>query len=136
MEAQGDVFVPLCHEMGGIMGDAALDLLGKAAARYSPTTAQQNAFKCFWLTRLHLTNIRGVAETIQANLPFYADSPPPRNCNGAEFFIHHPSPLPAHLGHLVADRRPASAPLPWHQGNSQHNGISSPPHLSQLREAL
>ena len=47
VEAQGDVFVPLCHEMGGIMGDAALDLLSKAAARYSPITAQQNAFKCF-----------------------------------------------------------------------------------------
>ena len=50
-------------------------LLDEAAARYTPSVPQQNAFKGYWLARLHVANVRGVAETIERNLPSYAAHP-------------------------------------------------------------
>jgi hypothetical protein len=105
VEAQGDTFIPLCHEMPGIIGEAALVLLDQAAARFSSSAPQKSSFTAFWLTRLHIANVRGVAETIQANLPVYRDLPFGSRAD-SEFFIAHPSPFPAHFDQAPVSRRP------------------------------
>ena len=46
-ELQGNTFIPLCHETPGFIGDAALHLHGRAAARFSSSNPQRNAFKTF-----------------------------------------------------------------------------------------
>jgi hypothetical protein len=110
VEAQGDTFIPLCHEMPGIMGEAALVLLDQAAARFSSSVPQRAAFKAYWLTRLHVANIRGVAETIQENLPFARDLPFGPRAN-TEFFVSHPPPFPEHFDQASAGRRPVNSSL-------------------------
>ena len=68
--AQGDQFQPICHEHPGFIGEGALALLDRAAARYATTMPQRNAFKTFWLQRIHLTNTRGTANLIISRMPF------------------------------------------------------------------
>jgi hypothetical protein len=110
VEAQGDSFLPLCHEMPGFIGEAALVLLNQAAARFSPAQPQRNAFTAFWLMRLHIANIRGVADTIQESLPFHPELPfGPRA--EREFFIAHPSPSPGFFDQASLSRRPRDPPL-------------------------
>eukprot|EP00615_Pteridomonas_danica_P014473 CAMPEP_0114391982 /NCGR_PEP_ID=MMETSP0102-20121206/10486_1 /TAXON_ID=38822 ORGANISM="Pteridomonas danica, Strain PT" /NCGR_SAMPLE_ID=MMETSP0102 /ASSEMBLY_ACC=CAM_ASM_000212 /LENGTH=120 /DNA_ID=CAMNT_0001550993 /DNA_START=375 /DNA_END=734 /DNA_ORIENTATION=+ len=43
--AQGDIFMPLCHEHPGTMGEGALAVLERAAAHFSSSMAQRGAFK-------------------------------------------------------------------------------------------
>ena len=106
VELQGDTFIPLCHETPGFIGDAALHLLGRAAARFSSSNPQRNAFKTFWLTRLHVANIRGVAETIQQHMPFYADDPFSQRYT--EEFHSHPSPFAEFFNQVPCASRPVS----------------------------
>jgi len=108
VESQGDTFIPLCHEIPGIIGEAALSLLDKASARFSSSLPQRNAFKAYWLTRLHVANIRGVAETIQLNLPLYAVDHSLHHRHGL-FFHDHLSPFPAHFDQVPAPRPQATS---------------------------
>ena len=66
VQLQGDSFIPLCHEFPGLIGQGALQLLDRAAARYSPSTKARDAFRTYWLQRLHMTNTRGAADVILA----------------------------------------------------------------------
>jgi len=110
VECQGDVFIPLCHEMPGLVGEAAMSLLDQAAARFSPSASQQNAFSMFWLARLHVANARGVAATIMESLPSYAESPfrPRHLTNSVQAF---PSPFPSHFEQSALGRRPVGMPV-------------------------
>jgi hypothetical protein len=73
--AQGDLFLPICHEHPGRMGEGALTALDRAAARYSPSLPQRNAFKVYWLQRLHTTNTKGVADLVFQQMPFASGNP-------------------------------------------------------------
>ena len=44
--------------------------LNRAATKFAQTLPQRNAFKVYWLQRLHVTNTRGVADVIIQRLPF------------------------------------------------------------------
>jgi hypothetical protein len=67
---QGDQFLAICHEQPGRIGEGALAYLGQLAARFSSTTSQRNAFRTFWLQRLHITNSRGSSDVILSRMPF------------------------------------------------------------------
>ena len=58
------------NEHPGFIGEGALALLDRAAARFATTMPQRNAFKTFWLQRIHLTNTRGTANLIISRMPF------------------------------------------------------------------
>jgi len=87
-----------------------MSLLDQAAARFSPSASQQNAFSMFWLARLHVANARGVAATIMESLPSYAESPfRPRHLkNSVQAF---PSPFPSHFEQSALGRRPVGMPV-------------------------
>ena len=95
VEAQGDSFMALCHEFPGLIGDSALGLLDRAAARYSSSNKQRSAFKAYWLMRLHITHTRGVAETLRHRFPFHDDSHFSHFDSGS--FLVHRSPFPETL---------------------------------------
>lgn len=88
LATQGDLFLPICHERGGLIGDAALTLLDQAAEKYSPLCRGRAAFKAFWLPRLHVTNARGTADVLNAKLPF---------CDGQAFSAQATSPFVTYL---------------------------------------
>ena len=94
---------------GGAM--AALD---RAAARFAPTVPQRNAFKTYWLQRLHMTNTRGVAELIFQQMPFCKgdDALPP-------FAV--PDPFPATMDMAHPNPRPVSFPLTNDQSTNLPN---------------
>ena len=102
--AQGDIFQAICHEHPGRMGEGAMAALDRAAARFAPTVPQRNAFKTYWLQRLHMTNTRGVAELIFQQMPFCKgdDALPP-------FAV--PDPFPATMDMAHPNPRPVSFPL-------------------------
>ena len=99
--AQGDMFQAICHEHPGRMGDGAIAALDRAASRFAPTIPQRNAFKTYWLQRLHMTNTRGVAELIFQQMPF---------CEGDEVIppFAVPSPFPTTMELAHPNPRPIS----------------------------
>jgi hypothetical protein len=105
VNAQGDIFVPLCIEHAGTMGEEALAVLERAAAHFSSSMAQRTAFKTHWLQRLHMTNTRGVADLVIQNMPYYA---------GDEILVDHavPNPFTAALDMAQPNPRPAARSLP------------------------
>jgi hypothetical protein len=112
--SQGDLFQAICHEHPGLIGSTALAALDRAAAKFGQTPPQRNAFKTYWLQRLHMTNTRGVANVILQRLPF-AD----------QIRLPHTLPEPT-LNHFSSSNpRPISAPYnPIHPPTNNLN--SSP----------
>jgi hypothetical protein len=94
---QGDQFQALCHEHPGHIGEGALAILGRAASRFATTIPQQNAFRTFWLQRLHLTNTRGTADLTLSRMPFSEiDSVLPDSYHNPfpSLPLAHPNPQP------------------------------------------
>ena len=97
---QGDLFQALCHEHPGRIGTVALYALNRAATKFAQTLPQRNAFKTYWLQRLHVTNTRGVADVIIQRLPF-------------EDQIFAPYTTPDSLPHMAqSNPHPIAFPLP------------------------
>ena len=103
LDTQGDPFLPICHERGGLISDGALNLLRLASLQFSPSLHAQTAYTTYWLSRLHIANTRGVADVINAKLPYQPDEPLttqasssfivyPSHSFGAFVPLHHPIP--------------------------------------------
>ena len=76
IHAQGDQFVAICHEFPGRLGDSALALLNRCAAKFSTSLPQQTVFKGYWLPILHSIFAKGTADLILKHIPCYpAENP-------------------------------------------------------------
>ena len=69
VDAQGDVFMALCFEAGGRMGDQVFSLLDLLAQHAHCTGAERDAFLNYARQRLHIMNLVGVARVIRAHEP-------------------------------------------------------------------
>ena len=94
VSGQGDVFQAICHEHPGRIGSAALSVLDRAAAKFGQTPPQRNAFKTYWLQRLHMVNTRGVADVILQRLPFEDQTFLSRTLPDPLPHFSHPNPQP------------------------------------------
>ena len=108
VSGQGDVFQAICHEHPGRIGLVALSALERAAAKFGQTPPQRNAFKTYWLQRLHMVNTRGVADVILQRLPFEDQTFLSRTL---------PDPLP-HFSH--PNPQPVAFPFSSHSTTTQH----------------
>jgi hypothetical protein len=115
VHAQGDQFQAICHEHPGLINEGALALLKKAASRFGSTRQHSEAFKVYWLQRLHLANTIGTAEIIFQRLPITTESMLPNTCP-------HP-PLNATLPLAHPNPHPIAPVIPVHQ--VQHDSLSS-----------
>ena len=76
IHAQGDQFVAICHEFPGRLGDSALALRNRCAAKFSTSLPQQTVFKGYWLPILHSIFAKGTADLILKHMPCYpAENP-------------------------------------------------------------
>jgi hypothetical protein len=98
IQSQGDQFQALCHEYPGLIHDGALSLINKAATRCSKTRSQAEAFKTYWLQRLHITNIKGTADIMIHKMPLSNETLLPNT---------HTDPVPPSTTTL-----PLSCPVP------------------------
>jgi hypothetical protein len=103
---QGDTFIPLCHEVGGRLGEPAKDLVD-LLARSAGVGPEREAFKTYALQRLRALTFSGVARIILARPPFRTgpEVPPARGA----LPLASPPPRPAHRG-----RSSLASPVPVH----------------------
>lgn len=104
LDSQGDSFIALCHERGGLISDGALNLLKLASQQISPSLGSQTAYLHYWRTRLHLVCSRGTADVIKSKLPFYAEDPLSSQPS-SPFAVY---PIPTSVGAYV----PLPPPIP------------------------
>jgi len=106
VDAQGDVFMALCFEAGGRMGDQVFSLLDLLAQHAHCTGAERDAFLNYARQRLHIMNLVGVARVIRAHEPI-CDGPCVINLRGT-LDLGIPSPRPAGTAVTIAsDLSPA-----------------------------
>ena len=86
VDAQGDAFIPIAHEDGGCLNQAALDLFDEAVRRAGGSAGEKQAFRVFWRQRIAVANAKGVASVIRHRTPI---------CSGAHWPLqpHHFSNL-------------------------------------------
>jgi hypothetical protein len=110
-QAQNDVFLPFCIEVGGRMSPASLDFLRSLSFAAGGTPSDQAAFLMWSLQRIHCTTQRGIARMIQACpvtrsdshvLPF-----------GGLVPLGLPPP-PLALRRAIPPRPPIHVPHSWH----------------------
>ena len=108
VESQGDIFMALCVESGGRMGDQVYSLINLLKNYRRSAPAEQEAFSVYALQRLHLTSQIGVARIIRSHEPIH-DGPCIVRTQG-EFSLSVPMPRP--LGN-APKINPREASPPW-----------------------
>jgi len=137
VDAQGDVFLALCFEAGGRLGDQVLGLLDLLAQHAYGSGADRDAFLIYARQRVQLVNQIAVARVIRAHEPI-CDGPCVINLRGT---LDLGTPVPRPLGVAVAkagDLSPAWIrslhPGPSLRSNSTNHtlvpGVTGPPHVT------
>jgi hypothetical protein len=120
VDAQGDVFMALCFEAGGRLGDQVYSFLGLLAQHAHCSGAERTALLTYSIQHIHLVSQIGVAQVIRAHEPI---------CNGPHVFdlsdtleLGTPVPRPyggaiigacgVALSWLRSQRSPSTSPLP------------------------